>query len=297
MKKILVSLFVFVSVFSVDSFVYAVTPQSDYSQSIIAIDAFLTNPTIENFKTFCTVAKTLSGFGESKILNDTRTDYVMKKNTLYENVGYQGSECALALGENKYSSRYKWITYSASYLVEFKNPNESDAVRKFKVDYNNIWKSMSSYKLIGFAYGKDVNISTPDQWVEKITSGNEERIREYKYALNRSSFITPEKVLAGIRKQLIKTPSSVSVESTNKLSIIPSVIPHAVSTEPIKTTFKNKGNTVPLKTIKKDTTEIIQTNPIVSSEAIVSSQTTNIKHPSAPQNKIGWFRRFINWFR
>jgi len=175
------------------------------SPSVVAIDTFLTDPTAENFKTFCTTAKTLPGMGEKKVLNDTRTDYVMRKNTLYDEV----EECAMALGEHKTNSgelvSISWLTYNPSDLFEFDNPNESDSIREIKINYNTYWKSLSAYKLIGFEYSLGNEIITPKQGIENaITADNSVGLLIYRLAMKQAKlFIVPEQILSNLRMRLI----------------------------------------------------------------------------------------------
>lgn len=170
------------------------------SPSVIAIDTFLSNPTAENLTTFCTVAKTLPGTGEKKVLSDTRTDYIIKKNTLYEEVFI----CSLTLGEYKTkfgkSIIISWLTYNPSDLIDLNNPNESDKIREVKINYNVYWKSLSKYKLIGFEYAPGNEIITPKQQVESI--GTRSSLTRYRNISN--LFIVPEQILLNIRTTLIR---------------------------------------------------------------------------------------------
>ncbi|MFA6397496.1 MAG: hypothetical protein WDK96_01450 [Candidatus Paceibacterota bacterium] len=187
-------------------------PKADYSQSIATIDTFLASPTLVSFKTFCATAKTLNGLGEKKVLNDLRTDFTTKTNTLYENTG---NICALA--EN--SSKYRWVMYDPSYLIGFGNASESDDVRKFKIEYNTFLKNLSAYKLIGFSTQNYVGVATPNQGAEKIV----ERMISRQGLSGRmvsgggyiddnqdkssflGSFIIPERTLVGIRALLVRS--------------------------------------------------------------------------------------------
>jgi len=127
--------------------------------AVVAIDTFLQNPTIDNLISFCNIAKTLPGITQKKILNDTRTNFVMKTVTLYEE-GSINEPCNLAFGIHKLKSGeylsasefyayFQWINYNPAYILEF-NSNDSDATRGIKINFNNYWKSLSAYKLIGF---------------------------------------------------------------------------------------------------------------------------------------------------
>ena len=143
------------------------------SPSVVAIDAFLANPTEDNLKTFCTTAKTLPGTRDKKVFNDTRTDFVVKKNTLYDEAGI----CATTLGEYKNINdqliAISWFTYNPLDIFDFNNTNESDKARKVKIAYNAYWKSLAAYKLIGFEYRTDISeIVTPKQNIENAITDN-----------------------------------------------------------------------------------------------------------------------------
>ena len=183
------------------------------SPSVAAVDTFLANPTAENFKSFCTTAKTLPGIGEKKVLNDIRTDYITKKNSLYDEVKI----CASELGEYKQTNGkfvvISWLTNNSSNLFDFNNTNESDTVRELKVNYNTAWKSLSAYKLIGFEYIQGSEIITPKQRLENNIQNLENIIINTGYKPNTiiadarnvvRSFIIPEQILSGIRAKLIK---------------------------------------------------------------------------------------------
>ena len=174
------------------------------SPSVVAIDSFLANPTAENLKTFCTTAKTLPGIGEKKVFNDTRTDYVTKKNTLYDETDI----CALALGEYKTPSGFlvnvSWIAYNPLDIFDFNNASESDKVRAAKITYNNYWKSLAKYKLIGFRYSPDSEIITPKQDLQNaINSNNNFGLLIHENRSISQMFVVPEQVLSEVRLKLI----------------------------------------------------------------------------------------------
>src|SRR3989344_859672 len=194
--------------------------------TIVAIDNFLLNPTVDNLIFFCNTAKTLPGITQKKILNDTRTDFVMKTVTLYEE-GSINEPCNLAFGIHKlnsgeylsssefqarFQSRFQWITYNSAYILEF-NPNDSDSVREYKINFNNYWKSLSAYKLIGFqTYSTSSDTTKPNAVVEKIISrsiGDDGEISAggIRY-LKRMEGIhwdhtIPEEILSEMRKRFI----------------------------------------------------------------------------------------------
>ena len=179
------------------------------SPSIVAIDSFLANPTVESLKTFCTTAKTLPGIGEKKVFNDTRTDYVMKKNTLYD----ETEMCALALGEYKTPSGLlvdiSWIVYNPLDIFDFNNTSESDKVRAAKITYNNYWKSLARYKLIGFKYSPDSEIITPKQDLQNAINSNTDFgldmyiLNSKQKEQNGGLFVVPEQVLSEVRLRFI----------------------------------------------------------------------------------------------
>ncbi|MEK7463032.1 MAG: hypothetical protein AAB621_01550 [Patescibacteria group bacterium] len=185
--------------------------------AVVAIDAFLLNPTIDNLRLFCNTAKTLPGIGEKKVLNDTRTDFVMKTVSLYETNQINGI-CNLALGESKSDSdkhkAIQWVVYNSSYILEF-NPDDLDAVREIKINYNNSWKSLSSYKLIGFpTYSTSSEITTPNavmgEMISRYIKTDEEtlerQIQKYTLKIQMTNFeyIIPEKILSYFRTLFLK---------------------------------------------------------------------------------------------
>jgi len=172
--------------------------------SVIAIDAFLANPTVENFKAFCTTAKTLQGTGERKVLNDTRTDYIMRKNTLYENV----SICAATLGEEKDFLNGKlilvyWFNYDPLAIFTFENSNESDEIRESKVAFNSYWNDISKYKLIGINYIPENGVYTLDKIKESIATDTYRPRYGTKSSISQL-FIVPEQLLSNLRTVLVK---------------------------------------------------------------------------------------------
>ena len=194
--------------------------------AIVAIDNFLLNPTVDNLISFCNTAKTLPGITQKKILNDTRTDFVMKTLTLYEE-GSINEPCNLAFGIHKlnsgeylsssefqarFQSRFQWITYNSAYILEF-NPNDSDSVREYKINFNNYWKSLSAYKLIGFqTYSTSSDTTTPNAVVEKMVSryiGDDGEISTggIRYLKRMEGIhwdhIIPEKILSELRRRFI----------------------------------------------------------------------------------------------
>ena len=190
--------------------------------AVVAIDTFLQNPTIDNLISFCNIAKTLPGITQKKILNDTRTNFVMKTVTLYEE-GSINEPCNLAFGIHKLKSGeylsasefyayFQWINYNPAYILEF-NSNDSDATRGIKINFNNYWKSLSAYKLIGFpTYSTSSDTTTPNAVVEKIISrsiGDDGEISAggIRYLKRMEGIywdhIIPEKILSELRRQLI----------------------------------------------------------------------------------------------
>lgn len=174
---------------------------TNVSPSVVAIDAFLADPTVEKFNEFCTISKTLPGTGERRVLNESRTDYVMKSNTLYDNVG----ECAMALGEYKKTNGQQllisWFTYSTYDLFSLDNANESDSVRKVKINFNSYWNDISKYKLIGFAYTPENGVRTLNKIKESLAQSSVLFGTKLKFSL---LFIVPEQLLSNIRTALVK---------------------------------------------------------------------------------------------
>lgn len=185
--------------------------------AIVAIDTFLLNPTIDNLRSFCNTAKTLPGIGEKKILNDTRTDFIMKTVTLYE-TNQINDICDLALGESKSDSdknrAIQWIVYNPLYVLEF-NPNDSDTIRGIKINFNNDWKSLSSYKLIGFpTYSTSSEITTPNavmgemisRYIKTDEETSERQIQRINLEIQMKEFeyIIPEKILSYFRTLFLR---------------------------------------------------------------------------------------------
>ena len=181
--------------------------------AVVAIDTFLQNPTIDNLISFCNIAKTLPGITQKKILNDTRTNFVMKTVTLYEE-GSINEPCNLAFGIHKLKSGeylsasefyayFQWINYNPAYILEF-NSNDSDATRGIKINFNNYWKSLSAYKLIGFpTYSTSSDITTPNMVMEKEIGKYDAKIMSGRLERMTWDYIIPEKILSELRRQLI----------------------------------------------------------------------------------------------
>ncbi len=181
---------------------------SKYMPSIEAIDAFLANPTEQSLREYCTKAKTLIAPGEKKVLNDSRTDYVVKEKPLYEadKLCFKVMEGQLSLNRRQLIS---WFTYSDSYLASLDNSSESDAVREFKVSFNSYWKSISIYKLIGMTYVEGKGGPVPiSESIARISSMLAKDPNHYKSWINRPesyfSFIFPEKILSKLKEDINK---------------------------------------------------------------------------------------------
>jgi hypothetical protein len=177
----------------------------DISPAVVAIDTFLANPTAENFKIFCSSSKNLQGIGEREVLNENRTDYVTKKATLYDNVG----ECAQALGEYKKPNGQliliDWFTYNSSDLFALDNPNDTDNVRKAKINFNSYWKDISKYKLIGISYIPENGIYNLAKIKESVATDTKRQSTPYDTKVELSRFfIVPEQILSNIRARLVK---------------------------------------------------------------------------------------------
>jgi len=150
----------------------------------------------------------------------------MKMLTLYEE-GSINEPCNLAFGIHKlksgeylssfefqarFQSRFQWITYNPAYILEF-NPNDSDSVREYKINFNNYWKSLSAYKLIGFqTYSTSSDTTTPNAVVEKMVSryiGDDGEISTggIRYLKRMEGIywdhIIPEKILSELRRRFI----------------------------------------------------------------------------------------------
>ena len=185
--------------------------------AITVIDGFLLSPTIDNLKSFCNTAKTILGTEQKKVLNETRTDFVMKTLTLYEQ-SQINDLCNFAFGIRKLKSGeyltaselqsfFQWITYNPSYLLEF-NSNDSDTVRGIKIDFNNYWKSLSAYKLIGFPVNSTSNeITTPNAVMEKkineFVEGGGHLWKIGSRLTILPVYTIPEKILSELRGRLI----------------------------------------------------------------------------------------------
>lgn len=191
------------------------------SPAVVAIDTFLLSPTINNLRSFCNTAKTTLGTEQKKVLNEARTDFVMKTLTLYEQ-SQINDLCNLAFGirklksgeysiESEFRSFFQWATYDSSYILEF-NSNDSDSVREVKINFNNYWKNISAYKLIGFyVYSTSSEITTPNKVTEKQISryvmpgGELSNAGKREWERITRSYVIPEKILTEVRRQLIST--------------------------------------------------------------------------------------------
>ena len=146
----------------------------------------------------------------------------MKTLTLYEE-GSINEPCNLAFGIHKLKSGeylsasefhayFQWINYNPSYILEF-NPNDSNSVREIKINFNNYWKSLSAYKLIGFpTYSTSSDTTKPNAVVEKIISrsiGDDGEISAggIRYLKRTEGIhwdhIIPEKILSELRRRFI----------------------------------------------------------------------------------------------
>lgn len=178
---------------------------SKYMPSIEAIDTFLSNPTEQSLREYCTKAKTLIAPGEKKVLNESRTDYVVKEKPLYEadKLCFKVMEGQLSLNRRQLIS---WFTYSDSYLANLDNSSESDAVREFKVSFNSYWKSISIYKLIGIPYVEAKGPVSISESIARISSMLAKDPNDYKNWISRPeryfSFIFPEKILSKLREDI-----------------------------------------------------------------------------------------------
>lgn len=188
--------------------------------AIVAIDTFLLSPTIDNLISFCNTTKTTLGTEQKKVLNEARTDFVMKTLTLYEQ-SQINDLCNLAFGIRKlksgeystaleFRSFFQWVTYDPSYILEF-NSNDSDSFREIKINFNNNWKNISAYKLIGFyVYSTSSEITTPNKVIEKqisryiMSDGELSNAGRREWERITRSYAIPEKILTEIRKQIVK---------------------------------------------------------------------------------------------
>ena len=151
------------------------------------------------------------------MLNETRTDFVMKTLTLYEQdqinnlcnhaFSIRKLKSDKYLSQQEFQAYFQWITYNPSYLLEF-NSNDSDTVRGIKIDFNNYWKSLSAYKLIGFPVNSTSNeITTPNAVMEKKINEFVERGGPLFKIGSRltilSDYTIPEKTLSELRGRLI----------------------------------------------------------------------------------------------
>jgi len=97
--------------------------------AIVAIDKFLQNPTLDNLRSFCDATKTLPGTEQKKVLNETRTDFVMKTLALYEQsqindlcnhaFGLRKLKSGKYLSEEEFQAYFQWINYNPAHVLEF----------------------------------------------------------------------------------------------------------------------------------------------------------------------------------
>ena len=181
--------------------------------AIVAIDKFLQNPTLDNLRSFCDSTKTLPGTEQKKVLNETRTDFVMKTLALYEQsqindlcnhaFGLRKLKSGKYLSEEEFQAYFQWITYNPAHVLEF-NLNDSDSVREIKINFNNYWKSLSAYKLIGFlTHSTSSDITTPNMVMEKEIGKYDAKIMSGRLERMTWDYIIPEKILSEMRRQLI----------------------------------------------------------------------------------------------
>ncbi|MDO8490245.1 MAG: LysM peptidoglycan-binding domain-containing protein [bacterium] len=192
--------------------------------AISAIDTFLASSTMENLKMFCANVSKIPGRSTKKILNDGRTDFVSVSLSAYADFtstrwsGVQGGVCDTAT-----STSWHWTSYDPSYVLSFL-PTDSDSIRTYRINYNNTWKGLSKYRLIGWKETLSsemvsyliITLSTPNIAAEaKIsyalnpprknlsTEDYQKLIERLKNNLSRESGVTfflPEKLLCDARR-------------------------------------------------------------------------------------------------
>ncbi len=314
MKKSILALFVLVAIFGI-SIEKSRASAPDYANSIASIDTFLSNPTSGNLKAFCSSSTdVLSSSNEAKNLCESAiTGY----STNHRFLGYS----------------YVWIAYDPSLTVDPENKNPPFAEGKqVRAQYNNTWKSFSSYRLIGFLVQEGTGFTTPNQVAENlINNGN------LSDPANFLLFLLPEKTLSNFRKTLVSQntsstpsyqnhPAPLMIANSTTVAMIESCraignrfdrvksrcVPCPSNTAVDQTGFfctKSVPVPAPVNSATEATTSPqITTTPAPKSRKqgitaksthadVSDSSVVSIDTPQAPIKKVGWFRRIINWFK
>ena len=198
--------------------------------AVVAIDTFLSSPTLDNLKTFCTNAKTIQGIEQEKVLNDNRTDFTVKTLTLYDDTNdennYNRRLCSIVLGAtNDTTKTYLWTTYNPSYLLTC-NPTDSQGLCTVKINYNDYWKSLSQYKLIGYWIDSSGTTSTtPNQAANQAIADIIQKAIKAKrtpnfegqiYNLDPREFLIPETGLKSVKQaEICKRAGDTSYSCDN----------------------------------------------------------------------------------
>lgn len=101
---------------------------------------FLKNPTIENFKIFCSSAKSIDGYTTKQVMSSDRVNLITIKSSLYEGMNY----C------NRFDkSLLSLLPLDEKLLIELKD-NDTDEVRQAKLLLNDKVKNLISVSKVKF---------------------------------------------------------------------------------------------------------------------------------------------------
>ncbi len=123
---------------------------------VILIDSYLENPSIANLKTLCTEAKTTTGVGIKKVLNDDKTSIVEVRQSLYEDLPL----CRFVVGGE---IDYVFVVYDPSFIIPLTDQTDSDEIRTLKIQYNEKIKEMEQYGIFGFLNYNSWRISPKEE--------------------------------------------------------------------------------------------------------------------------------------
>lgn len=158
----------------------------EFHEAKVLVHEFLNNPTQNNFEAFCRKGQNVMSPKTIQVFNEDRTDYVDKHVT----VAYAIGQCEYILNRN-HPDYVRFVNASEDNMVEFKD-GESDAIRKFKIEYNNKIKQLNNaYKF--YSYESLENLSPPEIIENSIKEAEEKTAGWRGYRGYRTiHFTTPE---------------------------------------------------------------------------------------------------------
>jgi len=128
-------------------------------------EAFLEEPTLDNFDYFCKRSKEIDGPEKKEVLNDDRTEMIMVNATLYENFCW----CKMYLEDDG----YVFVEADINHQIEFL-PSDNDKEREYKIKYNEeIEEIVQNYNFYAFHIVSDIGSNNPSLHLEKCLEQSE----------------------------------------------------------------------------------------------------------------------------